>query len=53
MTEKYLKVIETLGEAIINNELKISILEYENKSLKEQIESIENYYKNLCESVNK
>ena len=53
MNEKYLKVIEILGEAIINNELKNSVLEYENKSLKKQIESFENYYKDLCENVNK
>ena len=53
MSEKYLKVIEILGDAIINNELKNSVLEYENKSLKQQIESIENYYKELCESMNK
>lgn len=53
MSEKYLKVIETLGEAIINNELKNSVLEYEIKSLKQQLESIENYYKDLCENINK
>ena len=53
MNEKYLKVIEILGEAIINNELKNSVLEYENKSLKQQIESFENYYKDLCENVSK
>ena len=52
MTENYLKVIEVLGEAIINNELKLSVLEYENKSLKEKIKSIEEYcdfYNNKCE----
>lgn len=53
MSEKYLKVIEILGEAIINNELKNSVLEYENKNLKKEIESIEKFYKDLCESVNK
>ena len=53
MPDKYLKVIEILGEAIINNELKNSVLEYEIKSLKQQIESIENFYKDLCESSNK
>lgn len=52
MTEKYLKVIETLGEAIINNELKISVLEYENKSLKEKISSIEDFCNKSCENVN-
>ena len=52
MTENYLKVIEVLGEAIINNELKLSVLEYENKSLKEKIKSIKEYcdfYNNKCE----
>lgn len=53
MTDKYLKVIEVLGEAIINNELKSSVLEYENKNLKEQIKSLEEYCKGLCESMNK
>jgi len=56
MSEKYLKVIEVLGETIINNELKISVLEYENKSLKEKIEAIEkycDYYKSNCEKMNK
>lgn len=52
MTENYLKVIEVLGAAIINNELKLSVLEYENKGLKEKIKSIEEYcdfYNNKCE----
>ena len=56
MSEKYLKVIELLGEAIINNELKISVLEYENKSLKEKIEYMEkscDFYGKECECMNK
>ncbi len=56
MSENYLKVIELLGNAIINNELKISVLEYENKNLKEKIASIEeyiNYYEKDCEVMNK
>ncbi len=56
MSDKYLKVIEVLGEAIINNELKSSVLEYENKRLKEKLESIEaflDYYGEDCEIVNK
>lgn len=56
MSDKYLKVIEVLGEAIINNELKSSVLEYENKRLKEKLESIEafiDYYGEDCENLNK
>lgn len=56
MSDKYLKVIEVLGEAIINNELKSSVLEYENKRLKEKLESIEaylNFYSKDCENLNK
>lgn len=55
MSDKYLKVIEILGEAIMNNELKISVLEYENKNLKEKIKAIENKlnsYRKDCEEVN-
>lgn len=55
MSEKYLKVIEILGQAIINNELKTSVLEYENKNLKEKIKAIEdklNSYGKDCERVN-
>ena len=55
MNENYLKVIELLGEAIINKDLKISVLEYENKKLEQTIKSIEeyaNYYENSCECVN-
>ncbi len=56
MNENYLKVIELLGEAIINKDLKISVLEYENKKLEQKIKSIEefaDYYGNDCECVNK
>lgn len=56
MTNSYLKVIEVLGEAIINKDLSISVLEYENKSLKEKIKTIEEYlefYDKSCEDVNK
>lgn len=52
MSENYLKVIELLGEAIINKDLKISVLEYENKKLEQTIKSMEEYYKSLCECVN-
>lgn len=41
MSEKYLKVIEVLTETIMNNELKLSVLEYENKILKDKIKSYE------------
>ena len=56
MNENYLKVIELLGEAIINKDLKISVLEYENKKLEQKIKSIEeyvDYYANDCECVNR
>ena len=56
MSDKYLKVVEVLGEAIINNELKLSVLEYENKRLKEKLESIEaylNFYSENCENLSK
>ncbi len=56
MSENYLKVIELLGEAIINKDLKISVLEYENKKLEQKIKSIEeyvDYYGKSCECVNK
>ena len=40
MSEKYLKVIESLGEIIITKELDISLLKYENEKLKAQIEEM-------------
>lgn len=43
MNEKYLKVIEALGEVIISKDLENSILKYENEQLKSKIESIENH----------
>lgn len=54
MTENYLKVIEVLGEAIINKELKMSVLEYEINNLKGKIKAIEDYcdfYDKDCEEV--
>ena len=36
-------VIEKLGEIIINSNTTISVLEYENKNLKERIERVEQY----------
>lgn len=41
--EKYLKVIESLGELLLNKDEKIKINEYEIKSLKKKIETIEKY----------
>lgn len=41
MSEKYLKVIEALGEIIISKELDISILKYENDNLKNKLEQLE------------
>lgn len=55
MNEKYLKVIELLGESIISKELSISLLEYEIKSLKSTIKSMEEelfFYKKDCENSN-
>lgn len=50
--EKYLKVIESLGEVITSRELDITVLKYENEQLKEKVESLEKYeilYKGVCE----
>lgn len=50
--EKYLKVIECLGEVITSKELDITVLKYENERLKEKVEDLEKYemlYRNLCE----
>ena len=52
MENKYLKVIEVLGEVIINKDLDIDLLKYENEKLKKTIKSIENFANN-CENVNK
>lgn len=41
MNEKYLKVIESLGEIIISKELDNSLLKYENEQLKAKIEEME------------
>ena len=50
--EKYLKVVEALGEVITSRELDITVLKYENEKLKEKVEDLEKYeilYKGLCE----
>jgi hypothetical protein len=41
--DNVLAVIEKLGEIIINSNTTISVLEYENKKLKEQVERVEQY----------
>lgn len=46
MENKYLKVIEALGEVIINKDLDISVLKYENEVLKSKLEAIDNYIDN-------
>lgn len=51
MENKYLKVIEALGEVIIKKDLDIDLLKYENRKLQETIKSIENFANN-CESMN-
>ena len=52
MENKYLKVIEALGEVIIKKDLDIELLKYENQKLQETINDIENFANN-CEMVNK
>ena len=52
--DKYLKVIESLGEVITSRELDITVLKYENEQLKEKVESLEKYeilYKGVCEQI--
>ena len=41
--EKFLSVIESLGEIIVKKDLDISLLKYENERLKEKINSIEEH----------
>ena len=56
MNDKYLKIIETLGEVIINKDLSNSVLKYENEQLKAKLEAVEqyvNYYEIDCEKLNK
>lgn len=51
MNEKYLKVIESLGEVIIAKELDNSLLKYENEKLKAKLEEIEKYIESYKEVV--
>jgi hypothetical protein len=53
MEKGYLKVIETLGNALISKDTEISLLKYDIERLESKIKSIEDYCQNLCESVNK
>lgn len=53
MNKGYLAVIEALGNVIISKDLELSVLKFENEKLENKIKSIEEYYKNLCESVSK
>lgn len=41
--EKYMKVIESIGELLIEKDRKLSISEYEIKSLNKKLERIEQY----------
>lgn len=41
--DKYLKVIESIGELLLEKDKKIRISEYEIKALKKKIERIEQY----------
>ena len=50
--DKYLKVIESLGEVITSRELDITVLKYENEQLKEKVESLEKqviFCRDVCE----
>ena len=53
MEKGYLKVIETLGNALISKDTEISLLKYDIERLESKIKSIENYWQNLCENMNK
>jgi hypothetical protein len=50
MSEKYLKVIEALGEVIISKDLELSVLKYENERLKEKLDSVESYVNNFVKT---
>lgn len=53
MNEKYLKVIEALGDNLIKKDLDIDLLKYENEKLKAKLEQIEQYIDCYCEELNK
>lgn len=53
MEKGYLAAIEVLGNALISKDTEISLLKYDIERLENKIKSIENYYNNLCEEVNK
>lgn len=53
MNKGYLAVIKELGNVIISKDLELSVLKFENEKLENKIKSIEEYYNNLCENVNK
>lgn len=56
MEKGYLKVIETLGNALISKETEISLLKYDIERLENKIKSIEqhiNFFENSCEISNK
>lgn len=53
MNEKYLKVIETLGDNLIKKDLDIDLLKYENEKLKAKLEQVEKYIDCYCEDMNK
>lgn len=49
MNKGLLKVLEVLGNEIVNLELDIEIRDYEIKSLKEKIKNIEDHINDYCE----
>ena len=56
MEKGYLKVIETLGNALISKDTEISLLKYDIERLEDKIKSIEqhiNFFENSCEISNK
>ena len=50
--DKYLKVIECLGEVLLNNDMTIQISEYETKALKKKIEQLEQFIARYEQSTN-
>lgn len=52
MNDKYMKVIETIGEILIKKDLDIELLKYDNEKLKAKLEQVEQYIDCYCEKLN-